>query len=864
MNWTGGNLSRSRNANASITAKQKNHFAKVRAKLQNVRSFTPTNLTFNFGDWQPKYAARKRESSPLASIKQYGQSREQTILDNFESTRPLVRRLESLKPRNNKRKHAPVKQEHSISQTMPERHHKNRPNSPILISSRPPSSSSSSQYSHKATFTQVRASSSPEVPDHTSIEAKRRRLLQMRDWVGVECKYSKPVHMQFTDAKDKDMIGRRRQVKMPSFRLQSTYNEIFRKEKHLDGRRGVASPDQGFSQGQMSIWIGSTAGKSACTQASDEMLFDSEADEAAQLWSPAIPTIKAGALTSSSVFDHGQYEIQRPSPYMEHISSSSSAFAPLPHEHPYQSQRTAHSVDDENAFESVPQIGEPEIELTYEKPEPASEEPTFRLVFENTPQPYAQFSEDRTSSPVVRHVGLSRAQVPEAPHKKPVSSKGHDVEMTGTHRDTYNPLSGRLVHSTPPVVMVTARNTAKLQDHGLKIGRYDKATSSRFCDDMAWPAKHKERDMESETLQASPITTGLGISAQREYPGQKDPQSEEESMWRHFTMLDDMEETSSIQVRPISHGTPKHSATASALHLAASPAQPQKEPSKAAEDEEEQIWRNFIFSDDDHNNEWTIEEPQVSTQSQSPYNPTRTQPSMIAEAATSPIKQNPHMDMLKASSDKPTCSPKVSSRHPGALYSISIERHLTTSSDLAGPTPDIEDSAKLQDRVTFSPNPSDIDSVLIEASPTKKKLPIPSSPKPPPHKDKLSALIAQATSLLPKLPPQKQNPPSLIAEASSDSMRISSNPMNVSSDELQWSPTRAPLIASKTVAPKVVFTPPKRYVGGRAADATESVALGRVLRNGTRVGRRKEARGRRGKVNARAEIEDHEDDIEDD
>lgn len=335
-------------------------------------------------------------------------------------------------------------------------------------------------------------------------------------------------------------------------------------------------------------------------------------------------------------------------------------------------------------------------------------------------------------------------------------------------------------------------------------------------------------------------------------------------MWRHFTMLDNMEETSSTQVRHVPHETSKYTATASAFNHAASSAQPQKEAPKADEDEEEQIWRNFIFSDDDHNNDWTIEKPPIPTQTQPPYNPTRTQPSIIAEAATSPIKQNPQMDMSEASSDESMFSPNKSSRHAGASFFPSTVRDLATSSDIAEPTPDIEDSTKLQEKVTFPPNPSDIDSMLVEASPTKKTTPISSSPKPPTHKDNLSALIAQATSLLQQLPPRELNPPSLVAEASSSSMQASYNPVNVSSDELQWSPVRAPTIASRIVKPKVVFTPPRRYVGERAAELLEPVTVGRVLRNGKRVVSRQEKRGRKGRADAKVEVEDDGDDIEDD
>lgn len=95
-------------------------------------------------------------------------------------------------------------------------------------------------------------------------------------------------------------------------------------------------------------------------------------------------------------------------------------------------------------------------------------------------------------------------------------------------------------------------------------------------------------------------------------------------------------------------------------------------------------------------------------------------------------------------------------------------------------------------------------------------------------------------------------------------MQASYNPVNVSSDELQWSPVRAPAIAARIVKPKVVFTPPRRYVGERAAELLEPVTVGRVLRNGKRVGSRQEKRGRKGRADAKVEVEDDGDDIEDD
>ncbi|KAL2057287.1 hypothetical protein ABVK25_002340 [Lepraria finkii] len=862
MNWTGGNLSRSRNANTSVTAKQKNHFAKVRAKLQNDRSFTPAIQTFDFGH----YEAGRPSRAQSGSTKKHRQLREQTTLDDFKNTGMLVRKLESLKPRSNKRKRTPFKQEQSNSQTQPESHHKGRSASPIVISSQS-SSSSSSQSSHKATVTQVQspASSSSSVPSHTSIEAKRHQLLQMQDWVGVECKHSKPVHMQFTDARDRDMIGRRRRIKKPISYLQATHHQPVRRRDHLEEPRGLASPDQHFSVGQMSIRIGSAADKSAWTPISDEVLFDSEANEADQRQSPAVPTIKAGELGSLLLPDHGQHDIRTPSAFMDRNSShsSSSAFAPLSHRNAHIFQRATLPVDAEDDDESFLQTRGSEIELTYEEPEPAQEEPRFRLVFENTPQPYAQASEARASSPIVRDFTLPRVQTPVATQMKPVLSRGQEAWLANGHHPPNDHSSGNHALSTSPFTMAASKHLMELQNYGLNIASQGNMSKCMDKGRETLPVQNLEQIMSSDVLEAAPANKDPRIPARINRISQQKPRTtqEEESLWRSFTMLDDLEGTKSLIARPASNNSAKEPATKPHWTSTAPPPQ--------AAEEDEQIWHSFIFSDDDPNSEWTIVEPLPPTQTQSPYNPSYTQP---AEAATSPIKQKPHVDMLKASFDETTVSPNGSFYRPGTLASSSVKARHTTdilSGSLAEASPDTEDSIELLEESTFQPKPTDIYSMLVEASPAEKKILAskpcgsPSLPKPATPKDSLSALITQATSLLQKLP-RKHDPPSLVAEASSGSMQAGSNPVNVSSDELQWSPVRAPPALMEHKEPKVVFTPPKRYVGERAADPPERVTLNRVLRNEKRLRSQTGKKGRKSKANAKPEVEDDEDDIEDD
>ena len=864
MNWTGGNLSRTRNANTSITAKQKNHFAKARAKLQSAPSFTPKIHTFDFGPWQPEC-----EVGHSTFTKQQGILQRQTILDDFENTGPVVRKLESLKPRGEKRK------SRQLEQVNPHTKHKittGRSASPVFISSRP-SSSSSFQSSHKATVTPVQptASSSSDAHFYTSIESKRRRLLQMQDWVGVEQKHSKPAHVQFTDAKDRDMIGRRRQIQKSNSDSQPVSYQPIRRKKFPEEARGLASPDQYFSAGQMSIRIGSAVDKRRYTPISDEMLFGSEFAKPIQRASPVVPTVMSGELGHLPLSERTHRELRTPSASADQHSSSSSAFTPVPPQRRYEDQsgtlRFDAQFDIGDDFETNPQFERAEPEPSYVEPDAVQEEPRLRLVFENTPQPYVHSSETRISSPIIRSFALAGEQSPVAKQKKSGFSKGQKAGTVKGQNVVNDLSSDGLVFSISPLANATSQNVKEPQRCGTNGAEWGNISGSKANNAATSPTKHTEKDFNPKTLSADDPNLHVTTYAKELGLNKSSTTPEEESMWRSLTMVDDMEDVRSPKARPVPNSIVREPAASPPLStFKALPPNPQNEISNATE-EEEQIWRNFIFSSSDSNNNWAIEELPSSPRPQSPYDPSRTQPSMIAEAATSPIKQNPHIDAFEAIPAESTASPNESFPCAGtqAPSSFIADAHNATypPSDLAEVSPSTEDPVELLEE-----SPATKQTFVFK--PWGTRTTITKLPKPSVQESDLPSPIAQPSSSLQKLPSRKSDPPSLIAEASSASVQASSNPINISSDELHGPPPGpVPRLRSKLNEAKVVFTPPKRYVGKRATDPPPPVQLGsRVLRNGKRLSDEPATRMRKGKGKAKAgqltRLEHDDDNIEDD
>ncbi len=864
MNWTGGRLYRSRNAKSSISAKQKNHFAKARAKLQNAQSSTPQSQSFDLGHWRPDYETT--HLSPSARSQQHGNLQHQTILDDFENVRPLVKKLQTLNQFNESHKRKRPSLEHCIHDYKPG-DSGGKAMSPIIISSRP-SSVSSAQSSAPA----IAVNEDPPNFDSlgtsglTSIEAKRRRLLQMEDWVGVERRHSKPAHMTFTEAEDRDMIGKRRQMKKSHHVTPDATDRTSKRKGYLEQPRQLDFPTQDLSVGQMSIRIGSAVDRSQASVSSEEMLFDSEVQKRNQRTLPAAPVIQPGELGSLPLSDQTHREIRASSAFMDDLSSVAAVFQPeemrpLPlSAHRYGAIDTpSGSVDDSSSFGFVCQpspedspkhkglrlpIDDKDNE-THGEREPstplelkrAQEEQSFRLVFEKTPQPPDSNWTD--SDPIIRdfaypNVGprLAPLKISPLPRAQDISTPDSDAEADDSSigNPTSRPRSfGNAINQIPGNHVPTGRTQHTKRSDNLG-GEEDPTTNSEFSQiskkEIHSPVRRKS--LEKDKLQ---------------------PNREEESIWRSFTMMDEMEDTRSFKAQPTSNNRGKEPTANQNLNHNAQSSTSKINPRSPIEDEE-QIWRAFIFSDDDNSpiNEWTLEPSSPLIQSPAPSNPTRTQPSMVAEACTSPIKQNPHLHeasppvppsetvgQLKqgfskrldsATSHSSEVLAEVSS--PTEEGSLGFPADGTAQSETADPLGEVNTTAQRTRDFTFTPwtVPS-----LAESNENQTK--------PHPH----SSLSAQPPTTNSSSP----NPTILSSDERCKSVPQPSSSLipappsttynnnTLSSDELHG-PSPSPVTITLRSEPKVVFTPPKRYIGPRAIEPKKPVALGRVPRNGKRVG----------------------------
>ncbi|KAL8958386.1 MAG: hypothetical protein Q9193_004548, partial [Seirophora villosa] len=283
MNWTGGSLSRSRRQTANLNVVQKKHFAKARAKLLNTR---PSPVRLGLSIFRDEENTGARVSNPAVPGPNHLEERPRTqlTLEEYRGIKPLVRQLQSLKPR-----HAP--------RSMSCRVTKSRPPSPRLDGD--PSLASQAKYRgsdisakgqndrKKTTGSVVDPAGSPPVTDE--LEAKRRELLVTSDWMGL--KKIKPLQMRFADAEDRDLIGKRRRMDNDLYQTKSApilhrtpAISSYEKQEMLRARSKLFS-----SPSKISIHIGSSGrGSSARPQeenscrrginheavVSDDMLFN--------------------------------------------------------------------------------------------------------------------------------------------------------------------------------------------------------------------------------------------------------------------------------------------------------------------------------------------------------------------------------------------------------------------------------------------------------------------------------------------------------------------------------------------------------------------------------------------------------------
>ena len=195
--------------------KQKQHFAKVRTRLQNGASASPHGSPF-----LPSFLENEKSlhvgSAPIENrIWKLGsnKSNRQRILE-YEGVAPLARRPRSIRSRSR------IQGSRTQTKGSPQNGHHHpyeRPNHQEVsgghgrgMPSSPPNIAESySQTNHQRTQEQFLEDKSKE-SDERALEAKRRHLLQQPDWVGLGI--SRPAALSFTSHSSRKYVGKRRRV----------------------------------------------------------------------------------------------------------------------------------------------------------------------------------------------------------------------------------------------------------------------------------------------------------------------------------------------------------------------------------------------------------------------------------------------------------------------------------------------------------------------------------------------------------------------------------------------------------------------------------------------------------------------------
>ena len=276
MNWTGGSLSRSRKQNANLSFIQRKHFARARGKLLNGRPPLQQIDISIFHDAEADNTM-PRGTTSAPDLRRERPSTQMT-LEEFESLRPVVKQLQSLR--------SPHSPKHSSPSQTPLRYpeyHRIK----TRQTNKAGSHGSISALGAEQSITE--ASTTPIVSDE--LEVKRQELLKISDWVGLE--KMKPVRMKFADAEDRDLIGKRRLVLSSHNIEKSMVQQHRRPPNNAYDKLNMARASSNLlsSSGKISIHIGSShrgsstgwrqnmssnGGDDRRAHASDEMLFDDQ------------------------------------------------------------------------------------------------------------------------------------------------------------------------------------------------------------------------------------------------------------------------------------------------------------------------------------------------------------------------------------------------------------------------------------------------------------------------------------------------------------------------------------------------------------------------------------------------------------
>ena len=668
MNWTGGGLSRSRNAKGTLSAKQKSYFAKARAKAQNGKSPRPGMQSFDLGDWKPTV---KIASSPHSEGQILKQSSTQKTLDDFENVQPLVQRLNTLQPRHvsSKRKRTPLQSPNGHADQR-----RGEASNPIAIGS---SQSCSSGFSSKSQTVepQTRRSSSANNMDTTSFEAKRQRLLEMNDWVGLHRPLAEPVKMTFADPVDRDLIGRRRKIDhhppTGGRRMASRgANPFVRKPGDI-----ITAHDHYDSVDNISVRIGSAVDRSVgegtarssvgrrerSSVFSDELLDNGAPASSHRASVPSsAPTWPRSASVRSS--DYGRRDVVTPSAFMD-VSACES---PL-HSRGYvdgQSLFSSPVKEFEGFGDDDGRLQRSDFESPFEQPPTGS-----KLVFESSPRRYFPVPENGQAYSPVQDSPIIGTPPPTvlpdlsaAPESPGTPQRRTSSKRRGPKADDFDDrkFPRRVIERSPDQIKAAthAIENVDLFDGappkpGLPDEHYLLQVSKNSHTKMDNGEHHACRKIETQPQTLSTLTQEKNLEQRNStlLHAQDYPRSSQDYSPPQINEAD-------INHEPIKCSPPS--------------IKPLDKETLEAPEDEEAAWRKFVFGDEASENEDSQHHGTASQDSCSPNDhPSFTQPSLIAEVGTSPLKQNPHLadetfeeTTLSLSQASPRVQPNASNAKP--------------------------------------------------------------------------------------------------------------------------------------------------------------------------------------------------------
>lgn len=459
MNWTGGRLQRHSKNNAKSTdlARQKQHFAAVRQRLQNgetsqAPSFRPSFLVrdgLTLGNGVTPFGQ--------GSQRHTGHSRgKQRSLEDYSSTAPLAQRLSSMQ-----RRPAASRDQHTRQQKLPSSHRRHSGDTDLPQVKYEASSEGPPRNRRDAASTSSQHSSSRKrgrsrLGEEDLLHLSRKKLLLQNDWIGLA--HSRPVQISFTSRQDKERIGKRRKIDSGIEERQRMFGKM-KQVNHdygdaaqppfMSGALGVAPESISVRIGDHALSQVSVAPQDSdrlrevveqVRQSSESMLFDVEQRELSQPLEFSLNEERVGQEPSSRIDTEHTHE----------QDASGSHALPV-----YISDDTDTSEDSASALDECTR----ELEPRNESADAAIEEGlgVQQLLDHLNGQDNDdhQHNDDQGYSPIL---SVHNPQLTPAPFRLVFGSSSDDSDMLALSRplevppgyDTQQPVADRPVRNNPP------------------------------------------------------------------------------------------------------------------------------------------------------------------------------------------------------------------------------------------------------------------------------------------------------------------------------------------------------------------------------------------------------------------------------